>query len=48
MDCLFGDNRGNRKGFPPEILRELLALREYHAALDGEHPSSWADLGKRA
>ena len=28
MDGLLRDNRGNRKGFPPDILSELLALRE--------------------
>jgi hypothetical protein len=33
MDCLFGDQRGDRKGFPPDVARELMALREYHAKL---------------
>jgi hypothetical protein len=30
MDCLFSDNRGARQGFPPEVLRELIALKRYH------------------
>jgi hypothetical protein len=46
MNCLLGDDRGNRKGLPPNILRELLALREYHATLT-EHSSIWAVIRKR-
>jgi hypothetical protein len=34
MDCLFNDDRGNRQGFPPDVLRELLALREYYDSVD--------------
>ena len=33
MDCLVTDDRGNRQGFPPDVLRELLALREYYDSL---------------
>lgn len=47
MDSLLRDTRGNRKGFPPDVLRELLALREHHASLNAEHSSTWADLRKR-
>jgi hypothetical protein len=47
MDCLFRDERGDRKGFPTDISSELLALREYHATLNGEHSSTWAVLRKR-
>jgi hypothetical protein len=47
MDCLFTGDRGNRQGFPPDVLRELLALREYYDALDAENPSIWADVHKR-
>ena len=47
MNCLLRDDRGNRKGLPPDILSELLALREYHATLYAEHSSTWAVLGKR-
>jgi hypothetical protein len=28
------DRRKDRKGFPPEVTRELLALREYYSFLD--------------
>ncbi len=28
------DNRGNRKGFPPDVLDELLALRDYYYGYD--------------
>ena len=37
MDCLLTDDRGNRQGFPPDVLRELLALREYHDSLQAEN-----------
>jgi hypothetical protein len=47
MNCLLRDDRGNRKGLPAEILREILALREYHATVYAEHSSSWAVLRKR-
>ena len=33
MDCLFSDNRGNRQGFPQDVLRELVALKRYHESL---------------
>jgi hypothetical protein len=46
MNCLLGDDRGNRKGLPPNIIRELLALREYHTTLT-EHSSIWAVIRKR-
>jgi hypothetical protein len=28
MDCLFRDDRGNRRGFPPDVLSELVALEQ--------------------
>ena len=34
MHCLCGNDRGSRKGFPPEILGELLALQEYRATFN--------------
>ena len=30
MESLFTDNRGNRRGFPPDVLSELVALRRYY------------------
>jgi hypothetical protein len=47
MDCLLRDTRGNRKGFPPVVLRELLALREYRALLDAENSPAWVVIRKR-
>ena len=28
------DNRGNREGFPPDVLVELLALRDHYYGYD--------------
>src|SRR6202022_2035021 len=42
MKCLLRDDRGNRKGFPPDVLREILALRECHATVYEPRSSSWA------
>jgi hypothetical protein len=47
MDCLLDDDRGNRQGFPRDVLRELLALREYYDSVDPEKPPIWADVPKR-
>jgi hypothetical protein len=47
MDCLFTDDRGNRQGFPPDVLRDLLALREYYDSLDAENSSAWTVVHKR-
>jgi hypothetical protein len=40
MNCLFRDDRGDRRGFPPDVLRELMALREYHTTFDAEKLST--------
>jgi len=47
MDCLLSDDRGNRRGFPPDVLRELLALREYYDSVGPENPSIWTYVPKR-
>ena len=47
MDCLFRDERGDRKGFPPDVHGELLTLREYHAHRNAKLSSNWAVLRKR-
>jgi len=36
FDDLVYDNRGNRRGFPPDVLGELLALRDYYYGYDLE------------
>ena len=30
MDSLFTDARGNRRGFPPDVLADLVAIRRYY------------------
>ena len=47
MDRLFNDDRGNRKGFPPDVHRELLVLREYYYSVDIEKQPIWDDVAKR-
>jgi len=47
IDDLFVDRRGNRKGFPPEVMEELFALRAYY---EEAHPSTskrWDLANKR-
>jgi hypothetical protein len=34
MESLFTDNRGNRRGFPPEVLSDLVALQRYYDTKD--------------
>jgi len=47
MDCLVTDDRGDRQGFPPDVLQELLALREYYDSLEAENRSTWTAVPKR-
>jgi hypothetical protein len=39
------DRRGNRKGFPMTVLRELLALRHHYATLHPAPESRWDRVG---
>ena len=41
LDDLLVDKRGNRQGFPLDILRELLALRTYYDHLHPESSRPW-------
>jgi len=36
LDGLLVDDRGNREGFPPDVLRELLSLRLYYENLHSQ------------
>jgi hypothetical protein len=47
MDDLLVDKRGNRQGFPVDVLKELFELRAYYEEL---HPdaSMWWDTTKRS
>ncbi|HEV8553000.1 MAG TPA: hypothetical protein VGR65_06395 [Casimicrobiaceae bacterium] len=47
MDCLCTDDRGNRQGFPPDVLLELLELREYYDSLDAGNSLPWTVVHKR-
>lgn len=44
FEDLLHDHRGNRKGFPPAVMAELLALRTYYAGLYPHRMASWEDL----
>lgn len=47
LDELFVDQRGNRQGFPPEVIAELFALRSYY---EDRHPAlgkTWENQFKR-
>ena len=43
MESLLVVTRGNRRGFPPDVLSELIELYRYHKLLR-QHPS-WKTLG---
>jgi len=45
MDSLLTDKRGNRQGFPSDVLAELIALRRYHDLLEDD--ATWMTVGKR-
>jgi hypothetical protein len=46
MESLLNDKRGNRKGFPPDVLAELVTLEVYRLAIE-KRGSAWADVSKR-
>jgi hypothetical protein len=47
FDELLNDRRGHRKGFPPDVMGELLALRTYFAGIHPTTSANWEDLTKR-
>lgn len=47
MDSLLNDDRGDRQGFPNDVLDELFALRAYYDSVDPENPPVWRDVSKR-
>jgi hypothetical protein len=47
FDQLLVDRRGNRRGFPPEVISELVQLRSYYAGLHPAPLDMWAHLHKR-
>jgi hypothetical protein len=46
MESLLTDKRGNRQGFPPEVLTELMALHRYRDSLEDDD-LTWDAVGKR-
>ena len=46
MESLFTDNRGNRRGFPPDVLSELVALQRYHDGTLNDDKLTWNTIGK--
>ena len=46
IESLLTDKRGNRKGFPPEIVEELSALEVYRLAVERRDPP-WMGVKKR-
>ena len=47
FDRLFVDRRGNRRGFPPEVLSELAALRRYYGTVHPQMPSDMSRIKPR-
>ena len=41
LDSLIIDARGNRTGFPPDVAKELRALRSHYADLHPQRGDSW-------
>lgn len=46
LDSLVVDLRGDRAGFPPDVAKELLALRSHYADLHPHNGSSWDLIAK--
>jgi hypothetical protein len=47
IDELFVDRRGDRQGFPPEVMAELFALRAFYEDLYPLTGRRWDDANKR-
>ena len=47
MESLLTDKRGNRKGFPPEVLNELVALQRFYEMRNKDDNSVWSDVRRR-
>jgi hypothetical protein len=46
MDSLLTDKRGNRQGFPPEVLKDLAELRRFYDVAKDD-TSVWHTVRKR-
>jgi hypothetical protein len=47
FDRLLVDQRGNRKGFSPEVTIELVVLREYYEELHLQSSDAWQSVTKK-
>ena len=47
IDELFVDRRGNRQGFPPEVMEELFALRAFYEEMHPAERRRWDNTDKR-
>ena len=47
IDELFVDRRGNRQGFPPDVMAELFALRGFYEELHPTLGTRWESTDKR-
>jgi len=47
MESLLTDKRGNRKGFPADVLNELVALQQHYEMRNRDDNSVWGDVGRR-
>jgi len=47
IDELVVDFRGNRQGFPPEVMEELFALRAYYEDMHPTDRKRWDNTNKR-
>jgi hypothetical protein len=43
FDRLLIDGRGGRRGFPAQVLRELVALKEYYDKINPQSASAWTN-----
>ena len=46
LEDLLIDRRGNRSGFPVEVLEDLLTLRDYYQGRYPHLPLPWRDLAQ--
>jgi hypothetical protein len=48
MESLINDKRGNRRGFPPAVRAELMALKHYYETRsESDNDVIWHHIGKR-
>ena len=48
LNTLIFDTRGDRQGFPPEVMTELFAIMNYHSGLGLHENSPWVEIVGRS